>query len=131
MMGKTRILLVDDDAPLAQLVASLLTRAGCEVLTTHTGREGTKLATEKAFNLIVLDVDLPDANGLSICADLKQRHLTRSTPIVLISGRILEEDRKHGLEVGAVDYIPKPFGVEITRRLLSHIKSGAIPEGIT
>jgi putative two-component system response regulator len=77
----------------------------------------------KKFDLIVLDLDLPDMNGFEICDDLKQRHISKHTPIVFISFKPSLEDQQRGLEFGAVDYIPKPFDVEFAPRLLSHIKT--------
>jgi DNA-binding response OmpR family regulator len=122
--GKVRILIVEDDAPLAQMLVFLLMRFGCEVQTVHTGKEGMQLAQKIRFDLITLDIDLPDADGFSICSKLKHQDFTRNTPIVFISGRSLEGNAERSLELGAVDYITKPFGVEFASRLLSHIKHG-------
>jgi DNA-binding response OmpR family regulator len=120
---KAKILIVDDDVPLAKLLAFLLARAGCEVLAVHSGKEGMELAQKKKFDLIALDIDLPDISGFEVCKEIKQRHFSRHTPIVFISGRPLEEDIQRGLELGAVDYITKPFGMEFASRLLSHVKN--------
>jgi len=89
-----KILIVEDDTPLAMMMASLLTRAGCDVQGAHTGEKAMRLAQESKFDLITLDIDLPDMSGFEICRELKQRHLSRHTPIVLISGRLCEEDRQ-------------------------------------
>jgi DNA-binding response OmpR family regulator len=118
-----KILIVEDDTPLAMMMASLLTRAGCDVQGAHTGEKAMRLAQESKFDLITLDIDLPDMSGFEICRELKQRHLSRHTPIVLISGRLCEEDRQRGLEFGAVDYIEKPFSsLDFASRVLSHIR---------
>jgi len=120
---KKRILIVDDDVPLANMLVFLLTRAGCEAQVVHTGKEGMRLAQENKFDLIALDIDLPDINGFEICKEIKQRHFSRHTPIVFMSGRPLTEDIQRGLEAGAVDYIAKPFSVsEIVSRIFAHIK---------
>jgi DNA-binding response OmpR family regulator len=121
-MSKVKILIVEDDAPLAKMLVFLLTKAGCLVSVAHTGKEGMQLAQETRFDLIALDIDLPDITGYQICKEIKQRHLSRHTPIIFMSGRPLEEDIRRGLELGAVDFITKPFGVEFASRLLSHIK---------
>ncbi|HEY3932122.1 MAG TPA: response regulator [Verrucomicrobiae bacterium] len=124
MKNKFKILIVEDDAPLAKILVFLLTRAGCDVSVAHTGKEGMQLAQENKFSLIALDIDLPDVSGLEICKELKQRHFSRHTPIVFMSGRPLAEDIQRGLEAGAVDYIAKPFGVsEFVSRIFAHIKS--------
>jgi DNA-binding response OmpR family regulator len=120
--AKAKILIVEDDAPVAMMIAHALTLAGCDVQGAHTGEKAMRLAREDIFDLITLDIDLPDMSGFDVCRQLKQLHQTRTVPIVFISGRPLEEDRWRGLEVGAVDFIAKPFGVEFVSRLLSHIK---------
>jgi len=125
MTPKARILVVEDDTPLAMMMVQVLSRAGCDVLVAHTGEKGMKLAQENKFDLITLDVDLPDINGFEVCSQLKHRHHSRHTPIVFISGRPHEEDVQRGLELGAVDYITKPFdAMHFASRLLSHIKTG-------
>lgn len=123
MKGNIKILIVEDDTPVAMMIAYLLTRAKCEVAVAKTAQEGMQLAEEEIFDLITLDVDLPDANGYEICRELKQRHISRHTPIVFVSGRTCEVDRQRGLEAGAVDYIAKPFDAfEFAPRLISHTK---------
>jgi DNA-binding response OmpR family regulator len=81
-----------------------------------------ELARENKFDLITLDVDLPDISGFEICSELKQRHLSYHTPIVFVSGRPCENDRQRGLDLGAVDYITKPFDArDFVSRLLSQV----------
>jgi DNA-binding response OmpR family regulator len=124
MSAKAKILIVEDEAAVASMMAILLKHAGCEASVAYNGKAGMKLATEIKFDLIALDIDLPDVNGLMICRELKQRHFSRHTPIVFISGRLLEEDIQLGLELGAVDYITKPFGAnDFVRRILAHMKT--------
>jgi putative two-component system response regulator len=120
--GKTRILIVEDDTPLAMMMVHVLSRAGCDVQVASTGKKGLELARQNKFDLITLDIDLPGGiSGLEICRELKERHLSRHTPVVFVSGRLGEQDVQRGLEAGAVDYITKPFGVEFAPRLLSHV----------
>ena len=121
MNQKTKILIVEDDTPLAMMMTHVLTCAGCDVQVADTGKKGLELAQEIHFDLITLDIDLPDANGVSICLKLIQRHVSRKTPVVFVSGRQSEQDMQRGLEAGAVDYIVKPFGMEFAPRLLSHV----------
>jgi DNA-binding response OmpR family regulator len=120
--GKVRILIVEDDTPLAMMMVHVLSRLGCDVQVASTGKKGLELAQVGRFDLITLDIDLPGISGLEICLELKQKHLTRHTPVVFVSGRLGEEDVQRGFEAGAVDYITKPFGVEFAPRLLSHTK---------
>ncbi|MGA9779020.1 MAG: response regulator [Verrucomicrobiia bacterium] len=122
MKNKLKILIVEDDTPLAMMMVHVLTRAGCDVVVANTGRKGMELAQENKFDIITLDIDLTDINGFEICRELKQKHHSRHTPVVFVSGRPCEQDIQRGLELRAVDYITKPFGVEFVPRLLSHIQ---------
>lgn len=122
MTDKVKILIIEDDTAVAMMMVHLLSRAGCDVLVANTGRKGMELAQENKFDIITLAVDLPDISGFEICSDLKQRHHSRHIPIVFISGRPRNEDRQHALELGAADYINKPFDAsEFVSRILSHI----------
>ena len=124
MTGKTKILVVEDDMPLALLMVSLLSRVECDVEVATTAKKGMLLAEEGNFDLITLDVDLPDGNGFKLCSRLKEHPRLYDTPVVFVSGRCCLEDQQHGLDVGAVDYITKPFGaMDFVPRLLSHIKT--------
>lgn len=123
MSGKVKILIVDDEAPVAVTMSFLLKRAGCQTETATTATEAIQMAQEGNFSLITLDVSIPGGpDGFEICSKLRQIPHLRSTPIVIISGRAAIEDQQRGLDAGAVDYITKPFGGELVPRLLSHIK---------
>jgi DNA-binding response OmpR family regulator len=123
---KSRILIVEDDMPLAMMMVSLLTRAGCETEVATTGARALNMARDGNFDLITLDVDLPDMSGFEICRRLKENSFCQ-TPIIFITGRPLEEDQRRGFELGAVDYIAKPFETfEFASRLLSHIKPAPV-----
>jgi DNA-binding response OmpR family regulator len=87
----------------------LLTRAGYDVQTAFAGQAGMELATTRKFDLIVLDADLPGISGFDLCRELKQRWISRQTPIILLSENDLEERRAKAFELGAVDFIAKPF----------------------
>jgi len=126
MSTKSKILVIENDTPFAMLVAELL-HAKCEVEVATTAKRGMQLAEAGNFDLITLDVDLPDGSGFKICCQLKENPRLRDTPIVFVSGRSLLEDQQRGLDVGAADYITKPFEVfEFAPRLLSHIKQKTI-----
>src|SRR5208282_1787362 len=122
MAEKINILIVEDDTPVALMIVFLLTRAGCETEVAATSKKAMQLAEAGNFDLITLDVDLPDGNGFTLCSRLKEHPRLRDTPVLIVSGRSCLEDQQHGLELGAVDYITKPFGLEFAPRLLSHIK---------
>lgn len=122
MNQKKKILIVEDELSLACLMVAALTQAGCDVEAACTGEKAMKIASHNRFDLITLDIELPDITGFEICSELKQRHISRNTPIVFVSGKCSLEDQQRGLEAGAVDYITKPFGMELVPRLLSHIR---------
>src|ERR1700744_346638 len=106
--AKTKVLIVEDETPLACLMVVALTQAGCEVEAAHNGKKALRLAAENKFDLIALDIKLPDANGFDLCSELKQRHISRNTPIIFMSGSICPEDIAEGKKRGGVDYITKP-----------------------
>jgi len=121
-----KILVVDDETPVAMMIVFLLTRAGFDVTVAHDGRKALELATEYKFDLITLDIDLPIFSGFEICGELKQRHACRHTPIVFVTGRVSEEDRQRARQVGAADYFSKPFEPSVfVSRLISLVKKGA------
>lgn len=126
MSDKAKILVVEDEIPLALMMVFLLSRLGYDVTTARTGQEGLRLASNYQFDLITLDVDLPDINGFEICRELKQRHISRHTPVIFITGRPHPEDRQLALEIGAADYITKPFDAQdFLLRIQSHLHEKA------
>jgi putative two-component system response regulator len=123
MAEKIKLLIVEDDTPVAMMMVFLLTRAGCETEVATTGKKAMQMAEAGNFDLITLDVDLPDGNGFKLCSRLKEHPSLCDTPVVFVSARCLIEDQQHGLDVGAADYITKPFETfEFAAQLLSHIK---------
>jgi two-component system alkaline phosphatase synthesis response regulator PhoP len=125
----TRILIVEDDTDIADLVKRYLERAGYLVERAATGREGLDRIAEKLPDLIVLDLMLPQVDGLEICRLLRGNDKTATVPIIMLTARADESERIVGLEVGADDYIPKPFSpnelVARVRALLRRAQRGA------
>lgn len=114
MAGK-KILVVDDDAKIVELVKLYLTRDGYGVITASDGNEALRLARETRPDLIVLDIMLPGINGLEICRALRNES---SVPIILLTAKTTEADRITGLDLGADDYVTKPFSPkELTARV--------------
>lgn len=111
----TRILLVEDDGALRTLTTRNLREHGFEVAAVATGAELWILLESESYDLIILDVMLPGTNGFEILRRLRRN---RDTPVIFLSARGSEEDRIVGLELGADDYIPKPFN---TRELVARI----------
>lgn len=116
----SKILVVDDEKNILELVRFNLEREGYQVLTAQDGARGLELAREKIPDLIVLDVMLPGMNGLEVCRELHQDTATKNIPIIMLSARAEELDRVLGLEIGADDYVTKPFS---PRELLARIKA--------
>ena len=127
---KARILVVEDQTAVAMMMVYLLTQAGCDAEVAMTGTRAMKMARAGDFDLITLDVDLPDANGFEICSRLKHDPRLCATPVVFVSGHLCENDQQRAVELGAADYITKPFDtLDFAPRLLSHLetrKSGLV-----
>lgn len=129
MSEKIKILVVEDDTAVAMMVTYLLSQAGFDVEPATTGRKGLELATTRKFDLILSDVDLgdPELTGFNICQELKQRHISYRTPIILLSGNGTEERRAKAFEIGAADFIEKPFKAsDFVSRIFSLVKEGAL-----
>ncbi|BAO44511.1 response regulator transcription factor [Thiolapillus brandeum] len=105
----TKILVIEDDQDIAFLVAMHLRDHGSEVAICHDGQEGLKKACSGEYELIILDLMLPGIDGLEICRQV--RAMEHYTPILMLTARNSEMDRVLGLEIGADDYLSKPFSV--------------------
>src|SRR5512146_2103422 len=112
-----RILLVDDEKSVTDLLAYNLRKAHYEVVIAADGRAALRQARESNPDLVLLDLMLPQVDGLDVCRELRK---TSAVPIIMITARGEEVDRVVGLELGADDYVVKPFSV---RELLARIKA--------
>ena len=112
-----RILVVEDDPPMRTLMLRVLKENGYEATSARDAREATTTLVDAAFDLILLDVMLPGKSGLDLCREIRA---TSHVPIIMVSARGDEIDRVVGLEVGADDYVPKPFGA---KELLARIRA--------
>lgn len=133
---QTKILIVEDEMPLAMLMVSVLTRFNCDVRAAHNGKKAMELATQNGFDLIILDIELPDTTGFEICSELKQRHISYKTPVIFISASPCQQDIDEAKKCGAVDYLPKPFDVtEFMYKVIYHARARRLmrhlPEGLT
>jgi two-component system, OmpR family, phosphate regulon response regulator PhoB len=118
MPKPTHVLVVEDEAPLAELLKYNLEKEGYRVSVANDGEEALVLADENQPDLVVLDWMLPKAPGIEVCRRLRARQETRNTPIVMLTARSEESDRVRGLDIGADDYITKPFSMtELLARL--------------
>jgi two-component system response regulator VicR len=112
-----RILVVDDEPPIVDLLTYNLRRANYEVVTAADGEEALVKARKEAPDLIILDLMLPRVDGLEVCRALRRE---RDVPIIMLTARDSEVDRVVGLELGADDYVVKPFSV---RELMARVKN--------
>ena len=113
-----KILIVEDDNNIAELVAINLRDAGCEVFIENDGLAGHDRALKDNFNLLILDINLPKMTGLDICKNVRKHR--RYVPIMMMTAKSDENDIVMGLEVGADDYITKPFSV---KELVARVKA--------
>jgi two-component system OmpR family response regulator len=116
MDTKDRILIVDDDPEIRQLLVDYLVRNGLDAVPARNGREMGQMLERHAIDLVVLDLMLPDTDGLVLCRDLRAKS---SIPVLMLTARGEEADRILGIEMGADDYLVKPFS---PRELLARIK---------
>jgi DNA-binding response OmpR family regulator len=117
-----RILLIEDDNRLAEMVRDYLYGAGFRVTRVATGAAGLALHARESFDAIVLDLMLPDIDGLEVCRQIRARS---ATPILMLTARGDAMDRVVGLEMGADDYLPKPFEPrELLARLRAILRRG-------
>jgi DNA-binding response OmpR family regulator len=120
-----RLLIIDDDARLAAMVADYLTAAGFVVELRFTGRDGLAALDGAAFDAVILDVMLPDIDGFEVCRILRAR---AETPILMLTARGEEMDRVVGLEIGADDYLAKPFSPrELQARIRAILRRARVP----
>lgn len=116
-MSKT-VLIVEDDNDISELLEIHLRDLYCDVTIEANGLAGYTLASTKPFDLIILDINLPDKDGLDICRDLRADKV--KTPILMLTARSEEIDKILGLETGADDYLTKPFSV---REFIARVKA--------
>ncbi|MBM4250457.1 MAG: response regulator transcription factor [Deltaproteobacteria bacterium] len=119
-MNNERILLIEDDSDISELVQYNLEREGFKVYTSADGEAGFNLARQVRPDLIILDLMLPSLDGLSVCRRLRTDSLTKDTRIVMLTAKGEESDVVVGLEMGADDYVTKPFS---PRELVARIRA--------
>lgn len=119
VLAGEKILIVDDEVHIVELIKYNLESNGYRAYTAYDGREALKAVEENGADLIILDLMLPVIDGLEVCKTLKRRQNTAGIPIIMLTAKSEEFDKILGLELGADDYITKPFSV---RELLARVK---------
>src|SRR5216683_2467425 len=122
---RSKILIVDDEPEAVELVEFNLKQAGFDVLTAADGAEALKKARSALPSLVVLDLMLPEVDGLEVCKMLRRDPATRAIPIIMVTAKAAEIDRILGLELGADDYLTKPFSPrELVLRIRKILERG-------
>src|SRR6202453_1312039 len=123
-----RVLVIEDEADLQQVLDYNLRQAGHEVIAATRGQDGLRLAREHHPDLVLLDLMLPDVSGNEVCKSLKRSEATSQTPVMMITARGEEIDRVLGFELGADDYVVKPFSVrELVLRMQAVMRRAEAP----
>ncbi len=119
-MPKKSILVIDDEKDILKLLEYNLRKEGYEILASRTGEEGLEFAKSKKPDLVILDLMLPGMDGLEVCRLLYSQKETKNIPVLMLTAKGSEVDQIVGLEIGASDYISKPFSVKV---LLARVKN--------
>ena len=119
-MSKEKILIVDDEEHIVELLKFNLQSAGYEVMEANNGIDALKIANENKPSLMLLDLMLPGMDGFDVCKEIKRNNEMKNTSIIMLTAKGEELDKILGLELGADDYITKPFSV---RELLARVKA--------
>jgi two-component system alkaline phosphatase synthesis response regulator PhoP len=131
-MPADKILVVEDEEDILELMTYNLTREGYRVVGINTGEEAVETVLKEHPDLVLLDIMLPGTDGLEVCRNLKNRPETSALPIIMVTARGEEADIVVGLELGAEDYITKPFSprelIARIRAVLRRVRSGPIEE---
>ena len=114
---RAKILIVDDDKELSFIIKKMLETYGYSVTVTHTCESAFDLLAGSSFDLVLLDVNLPDGTGFDVCRQLRS---ACSVPVIFASARTSEDDRVTGFDIGGDDYLPKPYSM---RELLSRVNA--------
>ena len=119
-MSKARILIVDDEEDILELLRYNISKEGYDVISAENGAGCLDLAHSHAPDLIILDLMMPDIDGLDVCKKLKNDDKTKNIPVIMLTAKSMESDIIVGLELGADDYIAKPFSPKV---LIARMKS--------
>jgi DNA-binding response OmpR family regulator len=112
------VLVVEDDSSISDLIEIHLKDLNCNIIKCYDGKDGLELTSQNNYDLIVLDIMLPNVDGLQICKEVRKKE--NYTPILMLTSKSEELDKVLGLEVGADDYLTKPFGI---REFIARVKA--------
>jgi DNA-binding response OmpR family regulator len=133
--NKPVILIIEDDLDVAEMLDAYFRVQGYNVYVANWGEDGVKLCQEKRPNLVILDIRLPDIDGYEVATRLRDNRRTANIPIIFLTEKRSRQERLHGLELGADDYITKPFDIQElrlrVRNALQRFSSGAVINPVT
>jgi DNA-binding response OmpR family regulator len=128
-MGRDKIVIVEDEPDIAEVISYNLRREGFQVDVANRGDEGLNLVRNQSPALVILDLMLPGIDGLTVCQQLKSDSFTRDIPIIMVSAKGEESDVVIGLGMGADDYLAKPFSPrELTARVKAVLRRGPVSQ---
>lgn len=130
-MTGERLALVEDDPDLAATLSHALERDGYHVARFATGRDGLEGILDNPPDLVLLDLNLPDLDGLGVCRELRETSAIADVPIIMLTARVTEGDRVLGLDLGADDYVTKPFSLrELKSRIRALLRRRSLDGGV-
>ena len=119
--GKATILFVDDDPAIHRLLEKIASKFQLDMIQAFHGEEALEKMKNHAVDLVLLDIMMPQMDGRDVCRALKADERTRDIPIIIFSAKDNQSDRLLGLELGADDYVTKPFHLEVLMRKIEHL----------
>ena len=123
MKTDSKILIVDDIPKNIQMAMNILKNEGYKMFYAKSGEMTLKLVNEHDFDLILLDIMMPDMNGFEVCTKLKNEEKTKNIPIIFLSGKDSSQDVEQAYECGGIDYVVKPFvTIELITKANSYVK---------
>ena len=123
METESKILIVDDIAKNIQMAMNILKNEGYKMFYAKSGTMALELIKEHDFDLILLDIMMPDMNGFDVCAKLKSEARTKKIPVIFLSGKDSSQDIEQAYESGGIDYVVKPFiTVELITKVNSYVR---------
>jgi DNA-binding response OmpR family regulator len=123
-MPKESILVIDDDPDTIEFLRIVFNVRGRDVVGAQSGNEGLRLAHDHHFDLIMVDIMMPDLNGYEVCRRLREDSVTADRPIVILTARSSLADQTQGLEVGADRFLIKPVGISVLTSLADELITG-------
>jgi DNA-binding response OmpR family regulator len=130
-MTRERLIIVEDDPDLARTLTLALERDGFQVDAFRTGRAGLEGILSSPPDLVLLDLNLPDLDGLSLCRELRETPAVQDLPVIILTARVEESDRVLGLDLGADDYVTKPFSLrELKSRIRALLRRRSLDTGV-